>query len=252
MKQTHLLSEGPFSPVIFHLQHHLGSWRLNACSGSCGSFYLGQTGNTISLQTPMTPLTGSSGGWYEVCLTPKTRSCLTIFPQTSEKKITPYSKNHVFGPSRTAGSDVHSLSLKCFGTTKVTFNTRLGLQRFQSHLLCFLSSAKIAQKRMQKLTTGCEQSQEQRWHRKANAKHVILLPTRPTPVYSDRHPIYACLSYIIYIGLLAKCLPNSKFQEALSLQSRILEKYHSRAVTSAGTLILPFLSNTQKPNCNGP
>lgn len=48
----------------------------------------------------------------------------------------------MFGPSHTAGSDVHSLSLKCFGTTKVTFNTGLGLQQFQSHLLRFSSSAK--------------------------------------------------------------------------------------------------------------
>ena len=132
----------------------------------------------------------------------------------------------MFGPSRTAGSDVHSLSLKCFGTTKVTFNTGLGLQLFQSHLLHFSSSAKIAQKQPQKLTTGYEQSQEERWHLKASAKHVILR-TWPTPVYSDILE-YKLAFLTPHTGLLAKRVPNFKFQEALSLQSRILAKYHSR------------------------
>ena len=143
-------------------------------------------------------------------------------PETSEKKITPSTKNHVFGPSRTTGSDVLSLSLKCFGTTKVTFNIGLGLQLFQSHLLCFLRFAKIAEKADAEIDHRIWA--KSRVEMASESQYKACHSTHSTYSSILRHTgICACFPYIIYIALLAKCLPNSKFQEALSLQTRILE-----------------------------
>lgn len=157
-----------------------------------------------------------------------------LFSLRRLRKITPYTKNPcLVHPYRREWCSL--LSLKCFRTTKATFNTGLGLQLFQSHLLHFSSSAELCRSRRRKLTTGYEQSQEDDIWKPAQS--VSFYPLALTYASVLRHtntkriPYMACWPSV----------PNFKFQRLEQSSEQDTCKVPFTAVISVGILVLPFL-----------